>query len=140
MKRVLLFLALVLAMVPGLPKTQSQNKIIVYYYDNAGNRILRESFINNLQNTPETPIKNSMILPQVAKISPNPTHDVAKIELLNIESNNAKLYSMLGMYLKTIDIQNGFGEIDLSKYPIGVYVVHIIDNETNVHILKVVKQ
>ena len=114
MKRVLLFLALVLAMVPGLPKTQSQNKIIVYYYDNAGNRILRESFINNLQNTPETPIKNSMILPQVAKISPNPTHDVAKIELLNIESNNAKLYSMLGMYLKTIDIQNGFGEIDLS--------------------------
>ncbi len=111
--------------------SQGKDSYLTYTYDNAGNRIARQTIIinktenNNKNNT--SGINNSFGEGNIT-IYPNPTES-----LLNIQFNKEikeetylQLYDVNGKLLKTEKIKSINTFVNLSSYTAGIYILKII--------------
>lgn len=109
----------------------------VFAYDASGNRtsrtiLLKSGFIPQndtivaKQKTFEDLIGNREV-----KIYPNPTKGLLQIELPYIENLSAiiRIYGVQGVLVREIKVRDFTTEVDLSRYPNGMYILKIsIDN------------
>ncbi|WP_428232515.1 T9SS type A sorting domain-containing protein [Flavobacterium sp.] len=73
----------------------------------------------------------------IFKVYPNPSHDIFTIQ----SDSNAKLevFDTLGKQLKAEDIIQGNSKLDMSKYPTGIYLLKITNENNQTKAVKVVK-
>jgi hypothetical protein len=71
-------------------------------------------------------------------IYPNPTKNLIQIKLNNTQTYQVVLQNMLGQTVQT-NMFNGLGQMDLSDYPSGQYILQIIQNDV-VTIKKCIKE
>ena len=101
------------------------------------NRESPEEPVNNNDNVREEPQETTPATVEkaaVMEVFPNPTSDIVNIKFEGEKAPlTISLVSLDGkqMYTKTIDNFDGNynGQLDLSKYPAGVYFVHLQQNE-----------
>jgi len=114
---------------------------IFYNYDKAGNRVLRSITLNQSQSLKEiikdTSLKAENPIPEVFKdsiddkkilIYPNPTKGNLTIEIIGYEQDaNSYIYlfNLSGNMLKSEPITGSSMEVDLSNYPVGLYIIEI---------------
>ncbi len=72
-------------------------------------------------------------------IYPNPTTNIATINLSNNQFNEINITDVNGKIVYQSSVNNSLIQIDLSNFPIGVYFVQLI-NEEGVKSLKIIKQ
>lgn len=119
---------------------------IGYTYDTAGNRTTRKITLVTLRSANAAPIDSSQVDSELGDLKvtifPNPTRGTIWVGLNNYKSaTNVKLmlYSPEGKPLKTITSQEDRTPIDLSEYPIGGYLLHVIVGDKKFD-FKIIKQ
>ncbi|MCM1503813.1 MAG: T9SS type A sorting domain-containing protein [Muribaculum sp.] len=100
--------------------------IVIYTYDESGNRISRVKYA---ENTPEgiNAFSDSSEI-RVVTALPNPTSGLLSIELsadAGTAANSVSLYSLEGTHLRDWGEFAEPMQIDLSPYPAGWYVIHV---------------
>lgn len=123
-----------------------QNKAISYQYDMAGNRILRKevtlaSNIKRHQPTDSVVIKESLGKRSI-KVFPNPTRGALGIEIIGMDTEEniqLILYSGTGTQLHNKPATEGLNPIDMTQYPQGWYILHIV-SATERREYKIVKE
>jgi hypothetical protein len=122
---------------------------IMYAYDDAGNRISRNSEIimesSSGQLRSETGIETfEETLPELKiSIYPNPTHGILKVDISGKEiPENAQidLYTINGILIeqwRNISVSN---TIDISSHPLGNYLMRIVLDSNNVSNWKIIKK
>lgn len=137
MKKLLYFLILSLFLTLILAFEGSAQTSYIFGYDASGNRTsrtiaLKSAFIPQndtiaaKQKTFEDLIGNREV-----KIYPNPTKGLLQVELPYIENLNAtiRVYGMQGALVKEMKVKDYTTDVDLSRYPNGMYILKIsIDN------------
>ena len=64
-------------------------------------------------------------------LSPNPTHNVVQFSLKGIENvNRISIFDMSGRMMLKTTVNQQFGELNISDFPAGVYIVKV-ENENN---------
>ncbi|MCL2649392.1 MAG: T9SS type A sorting domain-containing protein [Candidatus Azobacteroides sp.] len=115
----------------------SQNTVS-YGYDYAGNRVSRTIIMNSnsLKSAPaptEEPAVYTEMLSEIRlNIYPNPTDGLLKVEILNLPENHTAhimLYNLSGQVIVTHRKVDGFAEIDISREPVGTYLMKVIAGE-----------
>jgi Secretion system C-terminal sorting domain len=112
----------------------SAQTTVYYKYDDAGNRIERnivplqsarpDSSDQNEKKVFEDDLGNKKVL-----IYPNPTRGQLQIELIGYDKEtktNLFLYNLSGALLMSKSITNSSEIIDLSTYPVGMYILKIV--------------
>ncbi|MFZ0595886.1 MAG: T9SS type A sorting domain-containing protein [Flavobacterium sp.] len=71
-------------------------------------------------------------------VYPNPSHDVFNIQT----ESNAKIevYDNLGKEIKNEKITQGISKLDMSRYPTGIYLLKITNENDQVKTVKIIKQ
>ena len=73
-------------------------------------------------------------------IAPNPVYDMFKISGMKAGKNIVSIYSNDGKLLQTQTITNINGVVDMAKYPAGVYLVRVANENGSVTSDKVIKR
>jgi hypothetical protein len=78
----------------------------------------------------------------VLKAYPNPTENILNVEVLQTDTYQVKIYTILGVEMKNFNISNTTGEmkIDLSKLPSGIYWIELNNSKKEKSTIRVVKQ
>lgn len=106
----------------------------VFTYDDSGNRTER---VIDLTKSGKIPTGSSLssedffndeIADFNIKIYPNPTKGRLKIEIPDLQDNNARLmvFNNQGQLIKEINVNSNFSEINLSSHPSGMYILKIL--------------
>lgn len=141
MKKILLLGVILFLIVPTISIAQAS---VEFTYDDSGNRIsrtvisLKSATTNGLE--AKEPIEAQIGL-QEARIYPNPTEGLLRIDLPNLEIANASLY-VYDLHGKLLSHQTATAfnnEINLFSYPDGVYLL-IVQIEQNKREWKIIKQ
>ncbi|MBN8641130.1 MAG: T9SS type A sorting domain-containing protein [Flavobacteriales bacterium] len=141
-----------LLLVIGLNAFSQTNKI-QFNYDTAGNQITRQLCLSCLSRTNQN-IKNfeQVTTDDFQKFSPednfsyypNPVKEelYLKWEIKDVLISSIELYNLNGSLLKSLTELNGVStqSINFSGYPVGTYVLHILDSSGNTKTIKVIKQ
>jgi len=112
----------------------SQNYIIKYSYDNAGNRIKREQIAFAISGNTDTKLKTDTVIEQIAdkniSIYPNPVTETLNIYIEEYESEigTINLYSLEGRLITTKKITDSNTKINFINKAPGSYIVKIIIN------------
>ncbi len=104
-------------------------------YDASGNNSVDFGFFNPLASS----LNNNLQVDDI-KISPNPILNGFTIKG-NLSPYQIEIYNSVGSVLRKIDSKESSHFIDISSFPVGLYIVKTI-NQTNKHIkmLKIIKQ
>lgn len=118
---------------------------VSYTYDNAGNRIKREPYIE-LQSQNKRLMaateEQSLIIPNEIKIYPNPTDGLFKIEISGLNENDGcemSVCSLSGQILLVRTDITQIVEIDIRQYPAGIYLLNITLNDEK-SVWKIIKK
>ena len=128
---------------------------VAYEYDAAGNRILRTKTITltreggsmlksstgdggqNTENATEQALAevryDDLLGERKVTIYPNPTQGMIRIEFQEYgEMKDARLllYDVRGKLLRQVNKVNPSNTLDLSSYPVGMYVLQMIEGKT----------
>lgn len=116
---------------------------ISYDYDNAGNRTSRTIVLPKSAQTSslksgvdstylKEEIKDKKLEEQIAgqkiNIYPNPTHGALRVEIIGFnlsEQTAIQVYNLKGGLVITLTPLTGNDIVDLSAYPLGIYVLKI---------------
>jgi hypothetical protein len=80
------------------------------------------------------------VTPMLLSVTPNPTHDVVRVDLFNVQQGQMILTDMMGKVIKTLAINGQQTEvIDLRELSTGIYFLRINSNNGNQSV-KIVKQ
>jgi len=122
---------------------QSYSQNIEFTYDDSGNRIQRLVIVLNSQPASNTLKNNPQDLPfnfNGIQIFPNPTKGMVFFEnpLNEGEKYTYTVFNSTGKPVKTESSNNDSFNLDLSDYPVGLYIVKIYGKNfnTNVKIIK----
>lgn len=106
-------------------------------YDASGNRLsrvipLKSAHIPN-QDTLANELKTfeDLIGNRPVKIYPNPTKGLLQVELPYVENLHAtiRVFGMQGALVREVNVRDFTTDIDLSRYPNGVYILKISIDE-----------
>ncbi len=110
------------------------------YYESEG-----DFYIQNCSELQLNNAANKSNLESIFKVYPNPSSDTVKLEL--VDANNApeknaeidaSLYDMLGFAKAKVIVENNKAVTDVSKLPLGLYVLKInINGKTETHMISV---
>lgn len=139
------FLFSLLFLIIGIGNSLSTD-ILVYTYDNAGNRLIREKSVSSnavkSRNVKDSLQLNSNIMMFDTKIivSPNPTIGKFSVEIIsNIDLNPIiSIYSLSGNLIYNTENQMR-ADFDLSGYISGIYIVSV-DFNGEKRIFKIIKK
>lgn len=127
MNRTLLFIFIMLAL-----NAKAQQKLS-YTYDDAGNRIKRaivmEARSVDVDDTEEELFFEDRIANRQLKIYPNPVKEQLTIQLPGYESSVSGefiLFNISGSVLHKGVINSEITRVDMNRFTIGTYVLHII--------------
>jgi len=106
----------------------------IFSYDDSGNRTKREIVLTKsgtiLQGTSSE--NEDLILDKIAdheiRIFPNPTKGVLKVEIPELpeDKSNLYVYNLQGSMLINKTVTKHIHNIDLHKYPSGMYILKIV--------------
>lgn len=137
----ILFLTLV-ACVRGLASPPDTLRSYSFFYDQSGNRILRESeivqlkFGGTLTSDPKD-FKEQALTKEISghtiKIFPNPTKGIVRISMSEVETETTRviIFNTGGQVIAETQLEGSEGEINLSGYSPGVYFMRIIFDGTS---------
>ncbi|MBO5456994.1 MAG: T9SS type A sorting domain-containing protein [Muribaculaceae bacterium] len=137
-------LSLSLFLMSGISASFSTD-VIVYTYDNAGNRLAREVSVTPV-NVSSRSMKDSthieskfQILDNRIVVSPNPTDGKFSVEILSdTKTNIISVHSIYGTLIHRVLNQN-IADFDLSGHVSGIYIVTVeINGEKQV--IKIIKK
>ncbi len=66
------------------------------------------------------------------KVFPNPTSAILNVNFNNVAHYNFEIFDLNGKKLKQLKTHKLLNTIDFSQYQMGMYIVHILDTDTNV--------
>ncbi len=146
MKQHFLILCL-MALVPL--SASSQNQIVSYAYDQAGNRISRKIVDLSVNPNPThvkksddpAPIEDQLGERKIA-IYPNPTKGMLGVEITGGEAKDAiriQLFNADGKQLQNKKAESGITPLNLTAYPTGWYILRVQAGEKMTE-FKIVKQ
>jgi len=122
---------MIFVLLTQLLSAQSENSYVTYTYDNAGNRIARQTVIiknkSNENNKEATGIKNIFAEGNIT-VYPNPTKKALKIQFSGFEIKNEivlKLYDINGKLILDKKTNNYATQINFSGKPAGTYLLII---------------
>ena len=113
----------------GANDIKSQREVL-YYYDNAGNRVQRKSIYLNSSETNKN-LQVDTLQEQLADkkitVYPNPVEQKLFISIENYEDENGNIYvvSLNGRIIKKVKINSEKTDIDFSNLPTGTYIIKI---------------
>ncbi len=136
MKRTVLFLALVLYFLLG---AQAQTSVVVFEYDNAGNRTLRQIRIDKVEKSDTLNTTDSLFarLPnqpiEGVRVYPNPASETVNIEFTNLPEAKAEfvLRDLHGRLLEQGNIQHTLTPLDVKRLTKGTYLLLITAGDKN---------
>lgn len=137
----ILFLTLV-ACVRGLASPPDTLRSYSFFYDQSGNRILRESEIVQLKSggtltSDPKDFKEQVLSKEISghtiKIFPNPTKGIVRISMSEVETETTRviIFNTGGQVIAETQLEGSEGEINLSGYSPGVYFMRIIFDGTS---------
>ncbi|MDB4582942.1 T9SS type A sorting domain-containing protein [Draconibacterium sp.] len=106
----------------------------VFSYDDSGNRTKREIVLSKSGTIPqgissenEDPILDKITSHEI-RIFPNPTKGVLKVEIPELpeDKSNLYVYNLQGRMLINKTVTKHIHNIDLHKYPSGMYILKIV--------------
>ncbi len=103
----------------------AEAKIVVFGYDQAGNRVKREISAPKMQSRAGGNFSSEMIESDFVTIGPNPTTGVVKVEISNYEAgDNGRIYvyTTAGQLIAAVDIQSSTTDINIGSHAAGIYV------------------
>ena len=132
MKKLRLFIIPILLLLLGNLSVNAQ-ATYSFTYDAAGNRLSRTIPLKSAHIASKDTLANQLktfddlIGKQPVKIYPNPTKGLLKVELPNLENQNATLqvYSAKGDLIRNIVVTGTFTLIDLNSQVSGIYILRI---------------
>lgn len=144
MKRAVLFLALVLYFLLG---AQAQTSVVVFEYDNAGNRTLRQIRVDKVEKSDTLNTTDSLFarLPnqpiEGVRVYPNPASEAVNIEFTTLPEANAVfvLRDMHGRLLEQGNIHYTLTPLDVKHLTKGTYLLLITAGDKNEK-FKIIKQ
>lgn len=144
MKRAVLSLALVLYFLLG---AQAQTSVVVFEYDNAGNRTLRQIKVDKVEKSDTLYTTDSLFarLPnqpiEGVRVYPNPASETVNIEFTNLPEAKAEfvLRDLHGRLLEQGNIQHTLTPLDVKHLTKGTYLLLITAGDKNEK-FKIVKQ
>lgn len=144
MKRAVLSLALVLYILFGV---QAQTSVVVFEYDNAGNRTLRQIKVEKVEKSDTLNTTDSLFarLPnqpiEGVRVYPNPASETVNIEFTNLPEAKAEfvLRDLHGRLLEQGNIQHTLTPLDVKHLTKGTYLLLITAGDKNEK-FKIVKQ
>ncbi len=144
MKRAVLFLALVLYFLLG---AQAQTSVVVFEYDNAGNRTLRQIRVDKVEKSDTLNTTDSLFarLPnqpiEGVRVYPNPASEAVNIEFTTLPEANTVfvLRDMHGRLLEQGNIQHTLTPLDIKHLGKGTYPLLITAGDKNEK-FKIIKQ
>ena len=120
----------------------SQNKIS-YQYDAAGNRISREILFSQTQMAKkQNKINTDMLGKHKITISPNPTEDLLRVELLDGDvavDGEAIVYSANGNLVASAPLKSSVTELNIGSCPSGIYLLQIKQGNSKL-VWKIIKK
>jgi hypothetical protein len=116
----------------------TENNVIVsansnYQFTANADRVLVANYI------PLTAIDENMNENEY-KLYPNPTNNLFTIEFKNNKRRNISVINQTGQTILQINSNNKITPINLTDWPIAMYIVHIIDEDGNTISKKIIKQ
>lgn len=122
---------------------------VEFYYDNAGNRILRQVYVmksnsneNNYDSESDTLSDTTGIHEFV--LFPNPTRDVLQISasnsFLDLSNKMVRVYDLTGKELINESVVGQVTILDFSKFITGVYIVRMLADGQQVREWKVIRE
>ena len=144
MKRAVLSLALVLYIFFGV---QAQTSVVVFEYDNAGNRTLRQIKVDKVEKSDTLNTTDSLFarLPnqpiEGVRVYPNPASETVNIEFTTLPEAKAEfvLRDLHGRLLEQGNIQHILTPLDVKHLTKGTYLLLITAGDKNKK-FKIVKQ
>jgi hypothetical protein len=124
---------------------------IVYHYDNAGNRIVRQYEViyfakkhyNDVEEEQKMPeIYEAEVLEYKITIYPNPTDGILIVDISGGEINQQSrifLYNLSGTILQQWNVSQGYNTIDISSQPSGSYLLKVMPDNQKENIWKIIK-
>lgn len=143
MKRhIAIFFLTVFACVRGLASPPDTLRSYSFFYDQSGNRILRESEIVQLKSggtltSDLKDFKEQVLSKEISghtiKIFPNPTKGIVRISMSEVgtEATRVIIFNTGGQVMAETQIEGSEGEINLSGYSPGLYFMRIIFDGTS---------
>ncbi len=143
MKRhIAIFFLTVFTCLRGLSSPPDTLRSYSFFYDQSGNRILRESEIVQLKsggtltsdlNNFKEQVLSKEISGHTIKVFPNPTKGVVRISMSEVgaEATRVIIFNTGGQIIDETQIEGSEGEINLSGYFPGVYFMRIIFDGTS---------
>ncbi len=133
MKKIIFFSIFILS--AKLFFAQSENSYVTYTYDNAGNRIARQTVRlkneNKAQSEETSGIKNIFAEGNIT-VYPNPAKEMLKIQFSGFEIKNdinLRLYDTNGKLITDRKTKNYNAKINLSGKPAGTYLLIVISGK-----------
>lgn len=123
MKRVNVFLFFVIFSL-----SLSAQKMVMYAYDAAGNRIKKEILFEQSQSKSQVVAYSDMLDEKEIKIYPNPTEGELRVEIFNELKKTEGIVTVHGnngAMIYTTPIINGSASLDISSCPNGLYILHV---------------
>lgn len=110
-------------------------QVVVFDYDNAGNRIKREiSSPVNAAPGRSNMAPSKMIESDFVTIGPNPTTGIVRVEISNFEPGDKGLlhvFTTSGQLIAKIDILSSVTEINIGSHAAGIYVFVVETDKVN---------
>ena len=110
-------------------------QVVVFDYDNAGNRIKREiSAPVSAAPTRSSIAPSKMLESDFITIGPNPTTGIVRVEISNFEPNDKGLlhvFTTSGQIIGRTDILSAVTEIDISSHAAGIYMFVVETEHSN---------
>lgn len=106
-------------------------KIVVFDYDQAGNRVKRELSAPPMQSRAAGDFSTDMLESEFITIGPNPTTGVVKIEVSNfVGGDNGRIcvYTTAGQLIAATQMRSAITEINIGSKASGMYVF-IVETE-----------
>lgn len=108
--------------------------IVVFSYDQAGNRVKREINAPLAQKRITGNSNSDMLESEFVTIGPNPTTGVVKVEISNFEAGDngrISVYTTSGQHIGSVKIVSPTTEINIGSHAAGVYVVTVETDKAN---------
>ncbi|MDX9773992.1 MAG: T9SS type A sorting domain-containing protein [Bacteroidales bacterium] len=141
-RQLALLVLMLLSCLSGLSATPDTLRSYSFFYDQSGNRNLREAEIVQLKSSStiasdfddsKEQVSKKELSGRTIKIYPNPTKGIIRIVLseAGIETTSMIIYNTLGQVIAEKHIEGTEGEINLSGQSPGVYFLRIIIDGTS---------